>query len=193
MDVNVFATSDEADQSFPRSGRVRRVSASGDASRRLLRREGRSGQRRPDSRLRGIFPALKDKPWNTVGDMNTASPRPGCQPLDVHQGRSNQAPTSWGDHVEKTLPVRQGSPYDNPIYIADAAVYLKATQPEFDIENPYALDQKQFDAATRCRAADALVGEYWTDLVKPGPEFVTGSENRSQVAGHRQYRKGGHR
>ena len=37
--------------------------------------------------------------------------------------------------------------YDSPIYIADAALYLMATQPDLGIKNPYALDQKQFDAA----------------------------------------------
>ena len=37
--------------------------------------------------------------------------------------------------------------YDSPIYIADAAVYLMATQPDLGITNPYALDQTQFDAA----------------------------------------------
>ena len=37
--------------------------------------------------------------------------------------------------------------YDNPIYIADAALYLKATQPELKIDNPYELDDKQFQAA----------------------------------------------
>ena len=37
--------------------------------------------------------------------------------------------------------------YDSPIYIADAALYLMKTKPELGIKNPYALDQKQFDAA----------------------------------------------
>ena len=37
--------------------------------------------------------------------------------------------------------------YDCPIYIADAAVYLMATQPELGITNPYALDETQFQAA----------------------------------------------
>ena len=37
--------------------------------------------------------------------------------------------------------------YDSPIYIADAALYLMKTQPDLGIKNPYALDQKQLDAA----------------------------------------------
>ena len=37
--------------------------------------------------------------------------------------------------------------YDSPIYIADAALYLMTTQPDLGIKNPYALDDKQFQAA----------------------------------------------
>ena len=37
--------------------------------------------------------------------------------------------------------------YDDPIYIADAAVYLKAHQPDLGITDPYELDDKQFNAA----------------------------------------------
>ena len=37
--------------------------------------------------------------------------------------------------------------YDDSIFIADAALYLKATQPDLGIENPYQLTQEQFDAA----------------------------------------------
>mgnify|MGYP000047136037 CR=1 FL=1 len=37
--------------------------------------------------------------------------------------------------------------YDDSIFIADAALWLKATQPELGIENPYQLTQEQFDAA----------------------------------------------
>ena len=37
--------------------------------------------------------------------------------------------------------------YYGPIYIADAALYLKSHRPELGITDPYELDQKQFDAA----------------------------------------------
>ena len=37
--------------------------------------------------------------------------------------------------------------YDDSIFIADAAVYLKATQPDLGIDDPYELDEEQFDAA----------------------------------------------
>ena len=41
------------------------------------------------------------------------------------------------------------SAYDDPIYIADAAVYLKAHQPDLGIENPYELNEEQFERGGR--------------------------------------------
>ena len=47
-------------------------------------------------------------------------------------------------------------------FIADAAVYLKATQPDLGIDNPYQLNQEQFDAAVALLKKQApYVGEYW--------------------------------
>jgi putative spermidine/putrescine transport system substrate-binding protein len=37
--------------------------------------------------------------------------------------------------------------YDDSIFIADAALYLKATQPDLGIDNPYMLNDEQFTAA----------------------------------------------
>ncbi len=55
------------------------------------------------------------------------------------------------------------SVYDSPIYIADAALYLMATQPELGITNPYALDQDQFDASIALlEQQEDLVGQYWS-------------------------------
>ncbi len=39
------------------------------------------------------------------------------------------------------------SVYDSPIYIADAALHLKTTQPDLGIDNIYELDEDQFNAA----------------------------------------------
>ena len=52
--------------------------------------------------------------------------------------------------------------YDDSIFIADAAVYLKATQPDLGIDSPYQLDEEQFDAAVDLLEKQAPnVGEYW--------------------------------
>ena len=66
--------------------------------------------------------------------------------------------------------------YDNPIYIADAALYLMNTQPDLGIKNPYALDQDQLDAAVDVlKDQNKHIGEYWTDYTKESQAFKTGS------------------
>jgi putative spermidine/putrescine transport system substrate-binding protein len=66
--------------------------------------------------------------------------------------------------------------YDDSIFIADAAVYLKATQPDLGIENPYQLSQEQFDAAVALLKEQAPnVGEYWPgDVAKQIQSFTNG-------------------
>jgi len=52
--------------------------------------------------------------------------------------------------------------YDDSIFIADAALWLMATEPDLGIENPYQLSQEQFDAAVALLKKQApYVGEYW--------------------------------
>jgi putative spermidine/putrescine transport system substrate-binding protein len=66
--------------------------------------------------------------------------------------------------------------YDDSIFIADAAVYLKATQPDLGIDNPYQLTQEQFDAAVALLKKQAPnVGEYWPgDVVKQIGSYTNG-------------------
>ena len=53
-----------------------------------------------------------------------------------------------GRGVHRASPYKgKVTAYDSPIYIADAALYLMKTQPDLGIKDPYALDQKQLDAA----------------------------------------------
>ena len=55
------------------------------------------------------------------------------------------------------------SVYDDPIYIADAAVYLKAHQPDLGITDPYELDDDQFNAAVNLlKQQHPFVGDYWS-------------------------------
>jgi len=66
--------------------------------------------------------------------------------------------------------------YDDSIFIADAAVYLKATQPELGIDNPYFLDEEQFNAAVDLLEQQAPnVGEYWPgDVAKQIGSYTNG-------------------
>jgi putative spermidine/putrescine transport system substrate-binding protein len=66
--------------------------------------------------------------------------------------------------------------YDNPIYIADAALYLKATKPELKIDNVYELDDKQFKASVDLlKAQRGNIGEYWSDYTKEQAAFANGN------------------
>jgi putative spermidine/putrescine transport system substrate-binding protein len=66
--------------------------------------------------------------------------------------------------------------YDDSIFIADAALYLMATQPDLGIEDPYQLSQEQFDAAVALLKKQApYVGEYWPgDVVKQIQSYTNG-------------------
>ena len=86
------------------------------------------------------------------------------------------APTSWGAvFTDASTYKGKVTAYDSPIYIADAALYLMKTKPDLNIKNPYALDQKQFDAAVIAAQGPAaerqrvLVG-----LPQGGQAFKTG-------------------
>ena len=70
--------------------------------------------------------------------------------------------------------------YDDSIFIADAALYLKATQPDLGIENPYQLTQEQFDAAVALlKKLAPNVGEWWVDYAKQIQSFA----NKDSVVG----------
>jgi putative spermidine/putrescine transport system substrate-binding protein len=84
---------------------------------------------------------------------------------------------SWAVTFEADSPYKGAvTAYDSPIFIADAAVYLMATQPELGITDPYALDKTQFDAAIALlEQQKELVGEYWSDYTKAIQAFNSGT------------------
>jgi len=146
------------------------VSASGDATLRLIAREDVAPI---DSEMipnyADVYSGLKNQEYNTVDGKSYGVPHGRGPNLLVF--RSDVLPpstNSWDVVFDK------GSAYkgkitwaDNPIYIADAAVYLKATEPDLGIDNPYALDEKQFKAAIDLlKQQNPNVGEYWVDAAK---------------------------
>jgi len=92
------------------------------------------------------------------------------------------APTSWDVVFETTLN-GQPNPYagkitafDAPIYIADAAMYLKAHQPDLGITDPYELTSDQLDAAVNLLKQQAtMVKKYWALYTDEIDGFVNGS------------------
>ena len=66
------------------------------------------------------------------------------------------APDSWGIVFGEDDKYKgKVTAYDNPIYIADAALYLKATQPDLGIDNVYELDDKRSTRPSTCSSSSA--------------------------------------
>jgi putative spermidine/putrescine transport system substrate-binding protein len=178
VDVKTFGTSNEAFDLFKKGG-YDVVSASGDASLRMV--YGDLVQPVNTSLVPNyadIFPGLKDKAWNTVDGVNYGIPHGrGANLLLYNMEAQGETPTTWADMWEADSPLAgKIAPYDDAIYIADAAVYLMATQPELGIKNPYSLDKTQFDAAIALlEQQKPLVGEYWADYAKQANGLATGS------------------
>jgi putative spermidine/putrescine transport system substrate-binding protein len=180
VNVKIGNTSDEMVQ-LMRTGQYDAVSASGDASGRLY--EG--GDVQPVNldlipNYEDVFDALKDQPWNTFDGVNYGVPHGrGSNLLMYDPNEVKPAPTSWDvvfDDAEKYSG--RVTAYDNPIYIADAALYLREHQPELGIEDPYALDDEQFEAALDLlKEQNEHIGEYWSDYTKEIQAFANGDSS----------------
>ena len=178
VSVKTFGTSDEA-VTLMRSGQYDVVSASGDASLRLIA----EGDVQPVNvslleNYTDIYPFLKDREWNTVDGVNYGMPHGwGANLLMYRADLVEPAPTSWSavfdDAAKYTGKV---TAYDSPIYIADAALYLMKHRPDLGITHPYALDQAQLAAAVDLlKAQRENIGEYWSDYAKAVQAFSSGS------------------
>ncbi len=169
VNVKNGATSDDM-VALMKTGEYDVVSASGDASLRLIY----GGDVAPVNtdliaNYADIFDNLKLQQWNSVDGVSYGVPHGrGANLLAYRTDIVNPAPTSWGTVFDANSPYKgKITAYDSPIYIADAALYLMATQPDLGIEYPYALDQKQFDAAVELlKTQKPLIGEYWGDYLK---------------------------
>jgi putative spermidine/putrescine transport system substrate-binding protein len=169
--VKTAATSDEM-VALMNEGGFDLVTASGDASNRLI-----SGGRVQEINLdlipswNTVDPRLQNAPWHTVDGKHYGTPYQwGPNVLMYNSEVFPEAPTSWSVvFEEQDLPDGQTNngrvqAYDGPIYVADAALYLKAHNPELGINDPYELTREQFDAALNLlRQQRALVARYWHD------------------------------
>lgn len=172
-----YGTSDEA-VNLMKTGDYDVVAASGDATLRLIA----GGEVAPVNtdlipNYEGIYDFLKEKEWNSVDGQSYGVPHGyGANLLMYNTETFAEAPTSW-DVVFDKASENSGkvTAYDSPIYIADAAVYLMHHQPELGIENPYALDEEQFQASVDLlKEQRQHVGEYWSDYLKEIQAFETG-------------------
>jgi putative spermidine/putrescine transport system substrate-binding protein len=178
VNVKIGNTSDEM-VTLMRSGQYDGVSASGDATLRLIA----AGDVAPVNtdlikNYADVFDSLKDQPHNSVdGQMYGVPHGRGANLLMWRSDKVQPAPDSWGAVFDADSPYKgKVTAYDNPIYIADAALYLKATQPDLGIDNVYELDDKQFQAAVDLlKQQNEIVGEYWSDYTKEQAAFANGN------------------
>jgi putative spermidine/putrescine transport system substrate-binding protein len=177
----VAGTSDEMVQ-LMRTGQYDGVSASGNATARLF--EG--GDVAPVNtdlvpNYKDVFSDIKDQPYNTFDGTNYGIPHGrGANLLMWNKNVVEPAPRSWDVMLDPSKASKYKgkiSAYDDPIYIADAAVYLKAHKPGLGIDDPYELDEKQFDAAVNLlKEQRPNVGEYWSDYAKQIESFTNGDD-----------------
>jgi putative spermidine/putrescine transport system substrate-binding protein len=180
VNVKIGNTSDEMVQ-LMRTGQYDAVSASGDATGRLF--EG--GDVVPVNtdlipNYEDVFDALKDQPYNTFDGQPYGIPHGrGSNLLMYDPNEVKPAPTSWDVVFDKASEYSgKVTAYDNPIYIADAALYLRETQPDLGITDPYELDQEQFDAAIELlKEQREHIGEYWSDYTKEIQAFANGDSS----------------
>ncbi len=177
VNVKVGNTSDEM-VTLMRTGQYDGVSASGDATLRLIA----GGDVAPVNtdlvkNYADVFDGLKDKPWNSVDGQRYGVPHGrGANLLMWRTDKVDPAPDSWRAVFDPESPHKgKVTAYDNPIYIADAALYLKATQPDLGIDNVYELDEEQFQAAVDLlKQQREIIGEYWSDYTNAQAAFASG-------------------
>ena len=178
VNTKVGNTSDEM-VTLMRTGNYDGVSASGDATLRLIA----AGDVAPVNtdlipNYADVFEGLKDQPHNSVdGQMYGVPHGRGANLLMWRTDMVDPAPTSWSVVFDENSPYKgKVTAYDSPIYIADAALYLMKTQPDLGIENPYELDDDQFQAAVDLlKTQRGIIGEYWSDYTKEQAAFTSGN------------------
>ncbi len=171
VSVKTANTSDEM-VALMNQGGFDLVTASGDASLRMI-----AGKRVQPINV-DLIPSwskvddrLKNAPWHTVDGVHYGVPYMwGPNVLMYNTKAFDTAPQSWNVVFEEmTLADGQSNEgrvqaYDGPIHIADAANYLMYHQPELGIEDPYELNEDQYQAALDLlRAQRKLVSRYWHD------------------------------
>ncbi len=156
------------------------VTASGDASLRLI--AGGKVQAIDITRIPSygsVDARLQDAAWHSVDGKHYGVPYQwGPNVLMYNTNTFKTAPTSWSVVFEEQK-LSDGKSnkgrvqaFDGPIYIADAALYLKTKQPELGITDPYALNEKQYAAAIGLlKAQKALVHRYWHDATVQMSDF----------------------
>ena len=140
------------------------VSASGDADLRLIY----GGDVKPVNvnlipDWQNFQTYFKSPPFNTINGVHYGvSLQWGPNTLLYSTKVFPTPPTSWSVIYNSAYKGKVTVP-DNPIQIADAALYLSKTQPSLGIKDPYELTQPQFNAAVNLlKQQQPLIKAYWS-------------------------------
>ena len=141
------------------------VSASGDATNRLIANgDVASIDISQFPEYANVMQSLQAPAHNTVDGVHYGVPYMwGPNFLMYNTAVVDPAPTSWDVTFDPSSPYAgKITAYDSPIFIADAALYLKTHQPDLGITDPYELTSAQLDAATSLLKQQAgMIGKYW--------------------------------
>jgi putative spermidine/putrescine transport system substrate-binding protein len=164
-------------------GQYDMVSASGDASLRLIYA---GAVQEVNVKLipayKDFFKAFQSPPNNTVdGKHYGVSLQFGPNVLLYNTKAFKKKPTSWSAIYSPQNKGKITVP-DNPIQIADAALYLSKIQPSLGIKDPYELTKAQLDATVQLlQKQRPLLKKYWAlasdqiDLFKNGGSTIGAS------------------
>ncbi|MBA3690268.1 MAG: extracellular solute-binding protein [Actinobacteria bacterium] len=184
VNVKYADTSDEMVTLMRQGGSYDGVSASGDATNRLI----------AGGNVAAVDPALFPDFANVIGPLNPEGGTNnshyvvdgyvygvpwmyGPNFLMYNADVVKPAPDSWDITFDPSSPYAgKVTAYDSPIFIADAAVYLKAHQPDLGIDDPYELTPEQLDAAVDLlKTQSGIVSKYWALYTDEIDGFVDGS------------------
>ncbi|MFT3894876.1 MAG: ABC transporter substrate-binding protein [Anaerolineales bacterium] len=180
--VKDAATSDEM-VTLMSTGEYDLVTASGDSSLRMI--YGGVVQEIDTSKIPSyntVDERLQNAAWHTVDGKHYGVPYQWGPNVLMYNTEAfgGVAPTSWNVvFEEQTLADGKSNKdrvqaYSGPIYIADAALYLKATKPELGITDPYELNEEQFAAALDLlRQQRQITPKYWGDYLTQIEDFKT--------------------
>jgi putative spermidine/putrescine transport system substrate-binding protein len=166
-----------------RTGQYDAVSASGDASLRLIfGKDVRPIDPKLIPDFKNFIPQLKSPGHNTIKGVHYGiSLQWGPNTLLYNTKKVKPAPNTWGVLYSSKFKGKITVP-DNPIQIADAALYLSKTKPSLGIKDPYELNNAQFKATVDLlKKQRPLVRKYWAsagdeiDLFKNGSATVGAS------------------
>ncbi|HEY3208233.1 MAG TPA: ABC transporter substrate-binding protein [Actinomycetota bacterium] len=152
------------------------VSAPGEASVRLIY----DGDVRPVNvnlipDWKNFIPQLQSPSHNTVDGVHYGiSLQWGPNTLMYNTEEFPTAPDSWSVIYNPAYKGQITVPND-PLQIADAALYLKATKPELGITDVYELTRPQLDAAVALlKEQKPLIRKYWTQAYEEISMFMNG-------------------